>query len=191
MAGDVGCRARRARSRLVLRTLFFGETQIRTGHILTAALKDRELRRALLNVSKEFDKINVDRCDAHRAPRHLLRVDRGEAAADGWLRPRRRRHARCCRCRGQPPMAPPRSAAIRRTSPPRPNPAKWTRSSARDEEIRQIIDVLMRRRQNNPILTGEAGVGKTAVVEGFAQHVASGNVPPHSKTCASARSISG
>jgi type VI secretion system protein VasG len=51
----------------------------------------------------------------------------------------------------------------------------------RDHEIRQIIDILTRRRQNNPILTGEAGVGKTAVVEGFALRVAAGDVPPSLK----------
>jgi len=48
----------------------------------------------------------------------------------------------------------------------------------RDSEVRHLIDILTRRRQNNPILTGEAGVGKTAIVEGFALRIAAGDVPP-------------
>ena len=54
----------------------------------------------------------------------------------------------------------------------------------RDSEIRQMVDILTRRRQNNPILTGEAGVGKTAVVEGFALRIAEGDVPPVLKNVA-------
>ena len=61
----------------------------------------------------------------------------------------------------------------------------------RDSEIRQVIDILTRRRQNNPILTGEAGVGKTAVVEGFAMmRLASATCRPRSKVSRYARSIS-
>ncbi|MGC3500680.1 AAA family ATPase, partial [Pseudomonas aeruginosa] len=48
----------------------------------------------------------------------------------------------------------------------------------RDEEIRQLVDILMRRRQYNPILTGEAGVGKTAVVDAFAVRIVAADVPP-------------
>ncbi len=54
----------------------------------------------------------------------------------------------------------------------------------RDFEIRQVVDILTRRRQNNPILTGEAGVGKTAVVEGFALRIAEGDVPDPLKNVA-------
>jgi type VI secretion system protein VasG len=58
----------------------------------------------------------------------------------------------------------------------------------RETEIRQVIDILTRRRQNNPILTGEPGVGKTAVAEGFALKVVAGDVPPPLRNVACARS---
>jgi type VI secretion system protein VasG len=157
-------------------TLLFGETQIRTGHILAAALKDLRLKRAMAAISKEFDRIDADiLTNEHRkiwkpSDEENLRPMDGSglkgAGVDGD-------GALAGRAKG--------TTALDRFS------IDLTRKAAsgemdpivgRDEEIRQIIDVLMRRRQNNPILTGEAGVGKTAVVEGFAQRIAKDEVPP-------------
>src|SRR5580698_3168068 len=156
-------------------TLLFGETQIRTGHLLVAMLKSLELKRALVHISPEFSKISADELAAgHRTiwtdtEEGNLRPMDGSglaaAGADGTLT--------APGAKG--------TTALDRFSQDLTAKAKSGEMDpilGRDEEIRQIIDVLMRRRQNNPILTGEAGVGKTAVVEGFAQRIAAGDVPP-------------
>ena len=156
-------------------TLFFGETQIRTGHILVGALQSRELTRALTNVSQEFGKISVDVLTAEyrkiwaSSDEENLRPMDGSglvaAASPGAVQ--------AAGSKG--------TTALDRFSQDLTAKAKSGDMDpilGRDDEIRQIIDVLMRRRQNNPILTGEAGVGKTAVVEGFAQRIAAGDVPP-------------
>jgi type VI secretion system protein VasG len=156
-------------------TLFFGETQIRTGHILVGALQSRELARAFTNVSREFDKVSVD----------LLTKEHRKIWAgseEDNLRPMDGSGLMAAGTPGVQQAAGPRgTTALDRFSQDLTAKAKSGDMDpilGRDDEIRQIIDVLMRRRQNNPILTGEAGVGKTAVVEGFAQRIAAGDVPP-------------
>jgi type VI secretion system protein VasG len=156
-------------------TLFFGETQIRTGHLLVGALQSRELARALTNVSKEFSKISVDlltseyrKIWAGSEEENLRPMDGSGMVAAGAPGAQQTPGAKG-------------TTALDRFSQDLTAKAKSGEMDpilGREEEIRQIIDVLMRRRQNNPILTGEAGVGKTAVVEGFAQRVAAGDVPP-------------
>src|SRR5579884_3512868 len=156
-------------------TLFFGETQIRTGHILVGGFKSMELRRAFLGLSSEFGKINIGVLASESRA-----IWRGSEEEN--LRPMDGSGLRAAGTRGAADAAVPKgTTALDRFA--QDLTAKAAEGGmdpilGRDEEIRQIIDVLMRRRQNNPILTGEAGVGKTAVVEGFAQRVASGDVPP-------------
>ena len=156
-------------------TLFFGETQIRTGHMLVGALKSNELRRAFQAASSEFSKINIDElASEHRTiwasseEENLRPMDGSGLVAAGSPGA-----AAAAGGKG--------TTALDRFSQDLTARAKSGEMDpilGRDEEIRQLIDVLMRRRQNNPILTGEAGVGKTAVVEGFAQRIAADDVPP-------------
>lgn len=156
-------------------TLFFGETQIRIGHLLVAALKSTELRRVLTGLSKEFSKIPVEELAAGHGKIW-------ESSEEENLRPM---DGSGLRAAGTPGAEQAEGAkgttALDRFSQDLTVKARSGTMDpilGRDDEIRQVIDVLMRRRQNNPILTGEAGVGKTAIAEGFAQRVASGDVPP-------------
>src|SRR5262247_2519614 len=154
-------------------TLFFGETQIRTGHVLVGALKSLELRRALLNASQEFGKINVDALAAeHRAI--------WAGSEEEILRPMDGSGLRAAGTPGAEQAAGPKGTTpLDRYSQDLTLKAKSGEMDpilGREEEIRQIVDVLLRRRQNNPILVGEAGVGKTVVVEGFAMCITNNDV---------------
>ena len=160
-------------------TLKYHASQIRTGHVLLALLKTPGLRSVLIGTSREFEKIKPDQLAdeleqiAASSPEANLTASDGTGLTAG---------AEPGEASGA--MAPAQMGkqdALRKFTVNLTEQAKLGKIDpvvGRDDEIRQIVDILMRRRQNNPILTGEAGVGKTAVAEGFARRIAAGDVPP-------------
>ena len=163
----------------VYSTLLFGDASIRTGHLIVGALKTPALARRLESISPLFGKISLERlCDdfddiVGGSPEDRLDARDGFRLGTG--------DARADEGDGPAPAAMGKREALERYTTSLTDAARSGKGDpivGRDTEIRQMIDVLMRRRQNNPILTGEAGVGKTAVVEGFAQRIARGDVPP-------------
>jgi type VI secretion system protein VasG len=152
-------------------SLRYSQARVRVGHVVVGVVKTSALRNVLAGLSREFLKIKpddlVDRLAEITAgsPEDKMAVA-GETPS------------------GAEPTAPAvlgRQEALSRFSVDLTERARKKELDpivGRDEEIRQVVHVLLRRRQNNPILTGEAGVGKTAVVEGLALRIASGDVPP-------------
>lgn len=148
----------------------YGGGQIRTGFTILALSTNEELARIVHEVSKEFQKIQADslRKDFQKivamSSEEAQTASAEQAAAEGGLRP----------VGGKTPNLDQYTVNLTENA----KKGKIDPVLARDFEIRQVVDILTRRRQNNPILVGEAGVGKTAVVEGFASRVAQGDVPP-------------
>jgi len=149
----------------------YNAAQVRTGFTILALATNDELLRLMREVSREFQKIQ-----APALRKDFAAIVGGSAEEE--------QAAVAAAAPGAPSAGP-------RPGGKTPNLDQFTINLTekaktgkidpvlgRDFEIRQVVDILMRRRQNNPILTGEAGVGKTAVVEGFALRVAQGDVPP-------------
>jgi type VI secretion system protein VasG len=148
----------------------YNAAQIRSGFTILALANNPELSRLTRDFGKEFQKIQLD--SLQKDFLSIVAGSREEALTAGAEEPGREGEGRAAD--GKTPNLD--QFTINLTDNARRG--KVDPVLGRDFEIRQVIDILMRRRQNNPILTGEAGVGKTAVVEGFALRVAQGDVPP-------------
>jgi type VI secretion system protein VasG len=150
-----------------------GLARIRSGHILWALLADETLSQHTRAASRQFEKIPADLLKRDFAAITAHSAEAASAVAVSETAPGG--------TEGEGAPRPAGSGALDLYTvdlTARAKAGKIDPILGRDTEIRQVIDILTRRRQNNPILTGEAGVGKTAVVEGFALRIAAGDVPP-------------
>jgi type VI secretion system protein VasG len=161
----------------VFGTLMYNENQVRTGHLILGAVKTPNLRNALFAISREFERIKPDALTDDFQKILATSPEAALAASDGSAIGAVPGEA----SGAMAPAAMGKQEALAKFSidlTERARKGEIDPIVGRDAEIRQVVDVLMRRRQNNPILTGEAGVGKTAVVEGFALRIVAGDVPP-------------
>ncbi|MBU2980554.1 type VI secretion system ATPase TssH [Lentibacter algarum] len=147
-------------------TFEFGDDTVRSAYVILAALNVPVLEGLLFKISLEFDKFDVG---AMASDLDNLLAESIERSGDAATEAPSAKKA---------PGGKSALALYATNLTERARDGKMDPVVGRDPEIRQIVDILMRRKQNNPILTGEAGVGKTAVVEGFAQRLAKGDVPP-------------
>lgn len=161
-------------------SLLYSAGQVRSGYLILGMLKTPALRNILTSMSPELARVGADdladnfAAATEGSPETAMGAQDGSNVTGGGAEPGEASGAMA-------PGAMGKGEALEQFCTDLTEQARSGEIDpivGRDEEIRQIVDILMRRRQNNPILTGEAGVGKTAVVEGFALRIARGDVPP-------------